>query len=310
MRAAQISEYGGPEVLTFTDQASKPEPAANQVLVAVQAAGVNPFDVAVREGYARQMAELNFPATLGGDFAGTVAAVGEGVTDFEVGQAVFGQAGSLSGHGSFADFAPVKVASLAAKPESVDFVTAAALPLVSASALQALEFLQPKTDQRILIHGGAGGIGSVAIQLAKHTGAYVITTAAASDTDFLKGLGADEVIDYENQDFSQELSDIDAVFDTVGGETNKKSYTVLKDGGAFVSMIEAADDEMVANKHLRYDHQFTRTTTERLSEVAKLVDAGDLKVNIDKVFPLEEAGEALNYLKTGHPKGKVVIQVS
>ncbi len=310
MRAAQISEYGGPEVLQFTDQAIKPEPSANQVLVAIKAAGVNPFDAAVREGFARQMAELNFPATLGGDFAGTIAAVGEAVTDFEVDQEVYGQAGSLSGNGSFADFAPAKVSSLALKPQSVDFVTAAALPLVSASALQALEFLQPQPDQRILIHGGAGGIGSVAIQLAKHTGAYVITTAAASDTDYLKSLGADEIIDYTTQDFSHEVSDIDAVFDTVGGDTNAKSYTVLKDGGAFVSMVQAADDEQVASKHLRYDHQFTRTTSERLSEVAKLVDAGDLKVHIDKVFSLEEAGEALNYLKTGHPKGKVVIQVA
>ncbi len=310
MRAAQMSVYGGPEVLQITSEAAKPVPAAGQVLVAVAAASVNPFDVAVREGLARQMAELKFPATLGGDFAGTVAALGEGVTDYQIGQAVYGQAGSLSGNGSFAEFAPAKVTSLASKPESVDFISAAGLPLVASSALQAMEFIQLLPNQRILIHGGAGGIGSMAIQLAKSSGAYVITTATSADAAFLKELGADEVIDYESQDFSQLLTDIDAVLDTVGGDTNSKSYLVVKDGGAFVSMVQAPVEDEVASKQLRYDHQFTRTTHDRLSEIAKLVDAGNLTVKIDKVFQLEAASEALNYLKTGHPKGKVVIQIA
>lgn len=310
MRAAQISEYGGPEALKLTDQATKPEPTAQQVLVAVRAAGVNPFDVAVSVGAVRQMKELNFPATLGGDFAGVVAAIGEEVTDFEVGQAVYGQAGALSGHGSFAEFTTLKASSLALKPQAVDFVTAAALPLVTSSALQALGFMQLQNGQRILIHGGAGGIGSVAIQLAKRAGAYVITTASTADADYVKGLGADEVIDYTTQEFAELVSDVDAVYDTIGGETNKKSYQVLKDGGVLVSMVAAADDELVAAKHVRYEHQFTQVTTAGLTEVARLVNAGALKVNVDKVFPLEQAGPALEYLRTGHPRGKVVIQVS
>lgn len=310
MRAAQISDYDGPEGLRLTDQASKPEPATGEVLVAVQAAGVNPFDIKVSEGTVRQMKELTFPATLGGDVSGTVAAVGDGVTEFEVGQAVYGQAGALSGQGSFAEFTSLKTGSLALKPESVDFLTAAALPLVTSSALQALDFMQLQAGQTILIHGGAGGIGGAAIQLAKHAGTQVITTASAADTDYVKSLGADEVIDYTTQDFASAVSDIDAVFDTVGGDTNQRSYSVLRDGGAFVSMVSAADAELVTARNIRYEHQFTQVSTAGLNRISQLVDSGALKINVDKVFPLEQASEALQHLKAGHPKGKVVIQVS
>ncbi len=310
MRAAQISEYGEADVLKYTDHADQPQPDIGQVLMQVHAASANPFDVKVRSGAVKDMFSLTFPATLGGDCAGVVAAIGERVSGFEVGQAVYGQANALSGHGSFAEFTPVKAESLAAKPESVDFDTAAALPLVSISAYQALvDHMELQAGQKILIHGGAGGIGTMAIQLAKHFDAYVITTASVEDIDFVKSLGADEVIDYKAQDFSQVVSDLDAVFDTVGGETNQKSYDVLKSGGALVSMVEAVDESKAQQKQLRYTHQFTRVTTERLTEIAKLIDAGDLTIHIDKIFPLEQAAEALDYLATGHPRGKVVIQV-
>ncbi len=310
MKAAQISAYGGQEVVTTIDGVTQPEIGDTQVLVEVYAAGVNPFDVKVRDGAVRSMAELTFPAVLGGDVAGVISAVGAAVTDFAIGQAVYGQAGALSGKGSFAQFAPVKASQLAAKPSSSDFTTASALPLVSVSAYQALvDHMNLQVGQRILIHGGAGGIGSMAIQLAKHLGAYVATTASAAETDFVKSLGADEVIDYASQDFSTLLKDYDAVFDTVGGQTNQKSYTILKPDAILVSMIAPADEALVEQYKIRYISQFTGVKTERLVKIAELVDSGKLTVHIDKIFPLEQAAEALEYLKTGHPRGKVVIQI-
>jgi alcohol dehydrogenase len=310
MKAAQITGYGGKEVFEITENAEKPVIGEGQVLVEVSAAGVNPFDNTVLAGNARGMAELEFPAVLGGDFAGTVAELSEGVVGFEVGQKVYGQASPLSGHGSFAEFTPVKASQLAGLPINLDFVSAAALPLTSASAYQALvEHIGLQPDQRILIHGGAGGIGSMAIQIARNIGAYIATTARTDEADYVKGLGADEVIDYQTQDFSEILKDYDAVYDTVGGETTAKSYTILKPGGALVSMLSQPDEELVEKYEIKFTAQFTRVTTEKLSKIAELVTAGKLHVNVDKVFPLNQAGEALEYLKTGHPRGKVVIQV-
>jgi len=310
MQAAQINQYGKPEVVHLNSQAVRPSPAADQVLVAVYAAGVNPFDLTVVEGRAQSMAQLEFPATLGGDVAGIVADIGEAVSGFTVGQPVYGQACPLSGQGSFAEFTPVKAQQLAAKPASLDFTVAAALPLVGSSAYQALvDHLNLQAGHKILIHGGARGIGSLAIQLAKHLGAYVATTAGPAELEFVKKLGADEAIDYSSQDFSQLLHDYDAVYDTVGGETTIKSYAVLKPGGALVSMVAQPDPELVKKHHITFTAQFTQTTTERLTKVAELVEAGALQPQIDRIFPLREAAAALQYLKTGHPKGKVILQV-
>lgn len=310
MKAAQITGYGGQEVHILNNEVPKPIAATGQVLVEVQAAGVNPFDIKVREGQARHLAELRFPATLGGDVAGTVVEVGENVEGFTVGQEVYGQAGALSSQGSFAEFTLVKAGQLAVKPASTDWTTAAALPLVSVSAYQAMiDHMGLQPGQKILIHGGAGGIGSMAIQLAKQLGAYVTTTASTKETEFAKSLGADEVIDYTNQDFSTMLTDYDAVFDTVGGETNTKSYAVLKTGGALVSMVDQPNEALVSQKNIQYTTQFTQVTTERLTKIAELVDAGKLTINVDKVFPLDQAADALDYLKNGHPRGKVVVRV-
>jgi alcohol dehydrogenase len=309
MKAAQINSYGGKDVLKTVNDAPKPKAGAGQVLVEVHAAAVNPFDWKVREGYMKDFIPLQFPATLGGDLAGVVTELGEGVEDFKVGDEVYGQANAAGGQGSYAEFSPVKAEQLAPKPKPVDFVTAAAIPLASVSAYQALiEHANLQSGQKILIHGGAGGIGSFAIQIAKHIGAFVATTASAEDADFVKSLGADEVIDYKTQDFSTLLKDYDAVFDTVGGETYKKSFQILKPNGVIVSMV-AQDDEGLADQHkVKVIHQGTKTTTNKLNKIAELVDQGVLKVNVDKVFPLEEASEALAYIQGGH-RGKAVIRV-
>ena len=292
------------------DNASRPKAGKGQVLVEVYAAAANPFDWKVRQGLMQEFIALKFPATLGGDVAGTVAEVGEAVSGFKTGQAVYGMANAVGGQGSFAEFTPVKAAQLVAKPKTVDFAHAAALVLAGISAYQALvDHINLQTGQKILIHGGAGGIGSLAIQIAKNIGAYVATTAAGGEADYLKSLGADGVIDYKTQDFSSLLKDYDAVFDTVGGETNGKSYQILKTDGRLVSMVQPADEKLVERHGIKYIQQSSHVTTERLTKIAELTDSGQLQVNVDKAFPLSQATEALEYLKTGHPRGKVVIQV-
>lgn len=309
MKAAQLTNYGGKDSIVVQD-ADKPEIANDQILVKVVAAGVNPFDVMVREGYARSMAELNFPSTLGGDFAGTVEDIGEDVEGFQIGDAVYGQAGALSSNGSFAEYVPVKSSQAAVIKSDANLVDYAALPLAAGSAWQALKtHLDLQSGQTILIHGGAGGIGSMAVQIAKALDAKVIATSAGKDVGFVKSLGADDVIDYQTEDFTQKVQDIDAVFDTVGGETNKKSYQVIKNGGGFVSMKEQPDKEQVEAKNINYTSQFTTITNKKLNIIADLYEQGKLKPQIDKTFNLDEAAEALEYQKTSHPKGKVVIKI-
>jgi NADPH:quinone reductase-like Zn-dependent oxidoreductase len=225
MRAAQLTKYGDSDVIEFTAEAPKPELKPGEVLIEVYAASINPFDVKLSQGLMQQMIPMAFPATLGGDFAGVVRELGDGVTGFEVGQEVFGQADSVHGNGSFAKFTPVSVNSVALKPTKLDFVAAAATPLTAVSAYEALvDTIHAQSGQKVLIHGGAGGIGSFAIQLAKHLGAHVATTASAEDSDYVRELGADEVIDYKSQQFETMLRDYDAVFDNVGGETYMNSF--------------------------------------------------------------------------------------
>jgi NADPH:quinone reductase-like Zn-dependent oxidoreductase len=311
MRAAQLTRYGGKDALQFINEASTPEPQPGQVLVKVKAASVNAIDWKIREGMMQQMAPLTFPATLGGDLAGTVMEIGEGAEGFEVGQEVYGQTNPFSGNGSFADFSLIAADNLAAKPTSTDFVQAAALPLTAVSAYQALaETLNVQAGQKILIHGGAGGVGSFAVQLAKHLGAYVAATAAREDIDFVKEMGADEAIDYSSQKFEEMLQDFDAVFDTVGGETNERSYVVLKSGGQLVSMAAAPNEALAEQYNVKASAQQTRVTTERLQKVAELVEQGILKPAVDKIFSLEQAAEAVEYMRQGHHRGKVVIKMT
>ena len=310
MKAAQVTQYGGPEVLKTVSDAPKPIITDDQVLVEVHAASANPFDWKVREGMVRMMGELTFPATLGGDLAGVIAQVGANVSHVKVGDAVYGLAGALSGHGSFAEFAPVAGNSIGPKPASLDFGHAAALPMVGVSAIQALiEELNLITGQKILIHGGAGGIGSVAIQIAKHLGAYVATTTSAKNAGFVTSLGADEVIDYKTEKFQDKLSDYDAVFDTVGGDVYTDSFKVLKTGGTIVSMNVPPSEELMAEYKVIAKGFYTQVTVERLAQLTELVEAGVVTISIDKTFELDEAGEALAYLQAGGYRGKVVINV-
>lgn len=318
MKAVQINSYGGVEVLEVVEDAPKPILAEGQVLVEVHAASINPIDWKICAGYLKDMVPLSFPATLGGDFSGKVMEVGKGVSNFKVGDEIFGQCGILNGgSGSFAEFAAADVSKIASKPEGLGFTESAALPLAGVSALQAIEdHIKLASGQKILIHGGAGGIGHFAVQFAKSQGAYVATTVSTRDMEFAKSLGADEVIDYESEAFDEKLTDFDAVFDTVGGETTDKSFKVLKrglpagrQGGIIVSMVGQPSAELAQKYGVTAIGESTDVNPMRLARLSKLVEDGKLKVNVDKVFGIEQAKEAFEHLEKGHPRGKVVFKI-
>ncbi len=292
------------------NEVAKPTAGDGQVVVEVHAAGVNPFDWKVRAGLMKEMFSLKFPATLGGDVAGVVTEVGAGVTNLSVGDEVYGSASPTSGAGSFAEYTATAADQLASKPATLTFTEAGALPLAGVSAYQALvEHLTVSEGQKVLIHGGAGGIGAIAIQIAKHLGAYVATTVSTDDREFVTRLGADEVIDYRTESFVEKLADYDAVFDTVGGEVTKQSLKVLKAGGKLVSMVLYGPLKEAESYNVGVTSVSSRATTERLQKLAELVEQGVVKVTVAKTFPLEQAGEALTYLQEGHPTGKVVVTV-
>jgi NADPH:quinone reductase-like Zn-dependent oxidoreductase len=319
MKSAQFKRYGGSDVIEINQTTPTPTLAAGNVLVEIKAAGINPIDWKIREGYMQQMIPLQFPSILGMDFSGVIKELGEEgeesvSSDFKQGDEVYGQAGvTKGGSGAFAEFALANAQSIAYKPKRLNHVQAAALPLVGVSAWQALvENIGLSKDQKILIHGGAGGIGSIAIQLAKNLGAYVATTVNIDDKQFVESLGADEVIDYKTQAFEDLIHDFDAVFDTIGGETYSRSFKVLKKGGGgiIVSMLEQPNAELMERYGVKAISQFTQVNRERLTKLAQWVDQNNnIKVNVEKTFSLDEAAQALDYLKDIHPRGKVVLAI-
>lgn len=311
MKAVQISSYGDPSVIQVNENTPTPTLKPGQILVENSAASINAIDWKISEGYLQKMAPVTLPITLGGDFAGKVTEVGEGVTEFAVGDEVYGQAIILNGgSGSMAEYVAANSANTALKPTTASWEEAGALPLVGVSSLQALEdYMHLQSGQKILIHGGAGGIGHIAIQLAKSLGAYVATTAKTEDIPFVKSLGADEVIDYKTQKFEEILTDYDGVFDTVGGDTTDTSFQVLKKGGVLVSMLGQPKPELAEKYGVTAIGEMTATDTHHLQHLAKLVDANKIKVHIDKTFPLAQVQEAFTYQEKSHPNGKVVLEI-
>jgi NADPH:quinone reductase-like Zn-dependent oxidoreductase len=301
-------------VVEVNDNTSIPTVTVGKILVNVRASGVNPADWKIREGYFQQMAPLQFPSTLGLDFSGVVKQIGEEdmSSDFKQGDEVYGQASILSGgSGAFAELALANKDSIAHKPKTLNHPEAAALPLVGVSAWQALvENIGLTNGQKILIHGGAGGIGSIAIQHAKHLGAYVATTVSTNVKEFVQRLGADQVIDYKTENFEDKLHDYDSVFDTVGGDTYKRSFKVLKKGsGIIVSMLEQPNSELMNQYGIKAVFLFSQVNRQRLAKLAQWVDQNNIKVNVDKTFSLDQASKALDYQRDVHPRGKVVLTV-
>lgn len=311
MKAVQINQYGNIEDIEINKNAPKPHPSAGRLLIEVHAAGVNPVDWKICEGRLKERLDLKFPLTLGMDFSGVVTEIGEGVSHFKKGDEVYGQSSIFNAEsGAFAEFVTVDEKRTAQKPKKINHIEAAAVPLAAVSAWQALvDHMGLSKGQKILIHGGTGGIGTFAIQLAKYLGAYVATTVSPENEQHAKDVGADEIIDYKNQAFDEILHDYDAVFDTVGGETYVKSFKILKKGGVIVSLVEHHRPELNATNSIRAISEFTQVNSERLAKVAELIEKGVLKIHVDKTFPLEKASEALQYLKTGHPRGKVVLKI-
>jgi NADPH:quinone reductase-like Zn-dependent oxidoreductase len=288
-----------------------PVSSTNRLLVEVYSAGINTHDLKIRNGLLQQVIPLRFPIILGIDFAGVVVHPGEGVQGFKAGDEVYGQSSLLNGWGgSYAEFISVDAQSLALKPRNMNYLEAAALPLPGLTAYRALiEHLQLKSGQKILIHGGAGNVGSIAIQLAKHLGAFVATTASGKNHRYLKNLGADVVIDYKKQFFEQMLQHYDAVLDTVGGETYTRSFKVLKKGGMIVSLLEKPIPNQMEELKLNAVYQTLQTSHHRLNEVAKLAEQGVIQIKIKKKFTIDRVAEALEYKQNKHPQGKIVLQI-
>jgi NADPH:quinone reductase-like Zn-dependent oxidoreductase len=315
MKSIQIKRYGRSDVMEVNNATSEPNPSSGKILVNVKASGVNPIDWKIREGYMQQMIPLQFPSTLGMDISGVIKQVGENIpSDFKQGDEVYGQASVFrGGSGAFAELALADKDTIAHKPKTLNHEEAAALPLVGVSAWQALtENIGLSRDKKILIHGGAGGIGSIAIQLAKQLGAYVATTVSTNDKQFVQGLGAEKVIDYKTENFEDTTQDYDydAVFDTVGGDTYRRSFKVLKKGaGIIVSMLEQPNSDLMNEYGVKAIFLFTQVNRERLTKLAEWLDQNNIKVSIDKTFSLDEAARALDYQKDVHPRGKVVLTV-
>jgi len=305
MKAAYIEQFGGPEVLQYGDLPD-PVAAAGQVVVDVAAASVNGADWRVRAG---QYGQATFPLVLGRDFSGSVAALGAGVDDLQIGDAVFGvlEAGR---EGAYADKLAINAAIIAKKPDGLSHIDAAALALTGLTAVISVETtLKLQRGETILIQGGAGGVASFAIQLAKHLGARVITTTSAANADYVRSLGADEVIDYNTQDFTGAVKACDAVFDTVGGEVAQKSFAVLKPGGRAAFIASGPQ----APKPDRGDVTALRPAVGRarapLERIAALVTAGAVRPPEVKLYRLAQAAQAHRLSESRHFRGKLVFQL-
>ena len=307
MRAVQQQTLGEPDVLAVVDL-PRPTPRTNEVLVRVKAASLNPTDWKHRGngGFLGQP-----PFVLGWDLSGVVEEVGIGVARFSPGDEVFGMLSYPFGHGSHAEYVAAPAAWFAPKPASLDHVQSAALPLVSLTAWQALvENADLQPGQRVLIHAAAGGVGHVAVQIAKARGAYVIGTASAGKHKFLRELGVDEPIDYREGDFADAVADVDVVFDTIGGETSVRSLRTLRPGGILVSILPVGSDELYVEADklgVRALRMLVDASRHDLMSIAGLVEQDTLRPTIAEVFPLEQAADAHRLGETGRTTGKMVL---
>jgi NADPH:quinone reductase-like Zn-dependent oxidoreductase len=309
MKAVQIHNYGGPEVLKYED-APRPEPQADEVLVRVHAAGVNPIDWKVREGQMKDFWPHQFPLILGWDVSGAVEEVGPGVSRFKLGDEVYSLPDPTR-NGAYADYIVVREPELALKPNSLHHIRAAAVPLAALTAWQSLfDTAQLQPGQGVLIHAGSGGVGHFAVQLAKWKGAYVFATASTRNQDLLRKLGVDEPIDYTQQRFEDVARNIYIVLDTIGGETQERSWSVLKKGGNLVSLVQPPSEEKAKELGVRAALLGVQPNGAQLAEIAKIIDSGKLVPVIDRILPLSEVRRAHELSQSGHTHGKIVLRVS
>src|SRR5712672_1247654 len=291
MKAIRINNYGGPEAMHY-ENAPRPQPQPGDVLVRVHAAGVNPIDWKVREGHMRDFWPHKFPLILGWDLSGVVEELGGGVSRFNIGDEVY-SVPDPTRDGAYADYIVVRESELALKPNSLHHIRAAAVPLAALTAWQSLfDTAQLQPGQRVLIHAGSGGVGHFAVQLAKGRGAYVFATASTRNQDLLRELGVDEPIDYTQQRFEDIARKIDIVLDTIGGETQERSWSVLKKGGVLVSLVQPPSEEKAKELGVRATFVAGHPSGPQLAEIAKMIDSGKLAPVIDRILPLSEVRRA------------------
>ena len=309
MKAIRIHAYGGPELMQLED-APVPGCGAGDLLVRVVAAGINPIDWKVRSGLMAAQLPKPFPITLGSDAAGTVAAMGGAVRGFELGDEVFFYAEFARG-GTYAEYLAVEASQVAKKPRTVSFSTAAALPTPGQAAWTALiDTAKIERGQRVLVHGGAGALGTIAVQLAKEHGAHVIATASGDGVALVKSLGADEVIDYRTQRFEQVAHDIDIVLDTLGGQTQEASWATMRKGGILVATAMPPSPERAATAGVRAAFVCTPPRGGVLAQLAQRVDDGRLRVVVGQEFALADAAQAHRLGEGGKARGKMILHVA
>ncbi len=307
MKAVRIRSFGGPEVLELAE-IEKPTPRDDEVLIRVRAASVNPVDYKIRSGAYPVVKQDQLPKVLGRDVAGEIARCGAAVRDFEAGDMVYAMLDG--GPGGYAEYVAVRADLVAPKPGQLDYRAAAAVPLAGLTAWQGLfDHGHLKAGQRVLIHGGAGGVGHLAVQFAKARGATVATTVATEDVEFVRHLGADQVIDYTRKRFEQEVHDVDLVLDLVAGETQERSWAVLKDGGTLISSLAEPSESLAREHHAHAAHFVAHPDRAELIEIGRLIDEGKVHPHVSAVFELQAAAEAQAQLERHHAQGKVVLQM-
>jgi len=307
MKSVRIHDYKAAPVL---DEVSVPDVGADQVLVRIKAASLNPLDVKLHSGMMHGYFPLPFPYTLGTDFAGTIEQAGANATRWTQGDKVVGRVDPTSG-GALAEFAVVPAAYLAAAPKSLSLEETAGLPTAAGTAWQSLfEIADLKQGQTVLIHAGAGGVGSFAIQLARAAGARVIATASGSGLDIARRLGADQVIDYTAGPFEEKLADIDVVIDTIGGDTQQKSFGVMRAGGILVATAMPPDEDLAKAHNVKAAFVFHQSDAGRLAKVVERIDAGTLRVLVDRTVPLADFADAFQYQGSGRARGKIIVAAS
>jgi NADPH:quinone reductase-like Zn-dependent oxidoreductase len=306
MRAVRFHDYGPASVLVV-DDIDQPAPRAGEVLIQVHAAGVNPIDWKIRNGSVKQYMPVELPHTPGRDVAGVVASLGAGVSGYAIGDRVFGR-----GDGTYAEYAVAPSETIARIPDGVSFDQAATLHVGGVTAwLGLFDSAHLESGQRLLVQGGAGGVGSIAVQLGHWKGAYVIATASTANVDFVRSLGADEVIDYTSVKVEDAVHDVDVVFDTVGGEVTAQSWSALKPGGILVTAVGSARDEVAAAHGVRTEAVGHPSETHPyLEQLGALVASGTLKPEIQQVFPLDQAAAAQAASETGHGRGRILLHVA
>jgi NADPH:quinone reductase-like Zn-dependent oxidoreductase len=304
MKAVVINAYGNNDVVEYTD-VDRPVPRAGEILVKVHAAGVNPVDWKIRGGLGQRLG-LSLPIQLGGEVAGTIEDLGDGVSRFKIGDAVYG----IIPTGGFAEYAIARADDLALKPVNLDFVQAAALPLGALTAWQAMfDLAKLSNGQRLLLTNSSGGVGSLAVQLAKAMGAHVTALGSAPNEAYVRSLGADDFIDYKQQRFEDLAHDIDVVFDTVGGETFDRAFLTLRKGGFLVTAVAFPKDE-ASTFGVGVARVYCKPNAEQLASIRELAEAGKLKAHVATVLPLASIREAFDLSEGGRTRGKIVLQVT